>query len=246
MFETEEYEKIILKMINAGQFNDVYNLSKSLYTYEFVSEKLRMTYGQCLVLADENNLAFEVFEKLCEEGYSNYSVFANLFFICFENYDFESAFFYLNELKKYCNKNQLRQLVPFEIYLYTVLGFDCQNICKTPSAFYLKKQIESYSRQRAIDFIKFKNDYIGFYGETNIDELFYGGLDYTAKTERGLQFNPFGFYMNFFDKYYIEASKYSLKITPYKYAEISSLPFSNHICMIKPSKTDKTLKKLAI
>jgi len=248
MFETEEYEKIITKMMNAGQLQDVYNLSKSLYTYEFASEKLRMTYGQCLVLSRENELAFKVFEKLYEEGYINYSILANLLFICFENYDFESVFYYLNELKKFCNKNQLRQLVPFEIYLYNVLGFDSTSICKTLSALYLKGQIESYSKQKAIDFIKTKNNYgyLRFNNETNIDELFYGALDYTVKTERGLQFNPFGFYINFFDKYYIETNKYSLAECPYRYAEVSSLPFSNHICMIAPSKTDKTLKKLTI
>lgn len=248
MFEIDEYEKVINKMIRIGDFKSVFCLSKSLYDYEFVSEKIRMIYGQCLVLMGNNYLASEVFEKLYNEGYHNYYVLSNLLFICFESYDFEGASIYLNELKRFCNRRQLSYLIPFEIYLYKVLGYDTSSICLTKSALYLKNQISCFDRKKAINFIRFKNNYgdFSFDNDCNIEGLFYMALDYVCANDRGLQFNPFGNDICFFDKYYMDFDSFSLVRSPYVYVEISTLPFSNHICMIRPSFKDGTIKKLSI
>ncbi|MCI9586114.1 MAG: hypothetical protein HFH45_05745 [Bacilli bacterium] len=270
MFEIEEYERMIAKMHHNKQFSKMYDLSKNLYTYEFVSEKIRMTYGQCLLLAGENIKANDVFDKLYDEQYRNYHIIASLLYICFEAYDYESALFYLNELKKYCNKKQLSELVPIEIYLYTKLGINTNSICKTKSAFYLRNQINEYSKDRAINFISYKNHYSdnGFNNDINFESLFYSSLNYVVNNERGIQFNPFLQSIRLFDKYYLDingiylgeyqktqpftdfdytkAPTQVVYTSPYQYAEISTLPFTNHICMIKPTTSDKKIKKLTI
>lgn len=269
MFEIKEYERILNKMYHNKQFSSMYDLSRSLYTYEFVSEKIRMIYGQCLLLAGENIKASDVFEKLYDEQYLNYHILAGLLYICFEEYDYESALFYLNKLKKYCNKTQLSELVPIEIYLYTRLGMNTNSICKTKSAFYLKNQITEYSQDRAIDFIGYKNRYsnTGFEGDINFESLFYNAINHVSSNERGIQFDPFLKSIRLFDKYYMDINgfylgeyqrtplltytdypeEYRLQYTsPYQYAEISTLPFTNHICMIRPTTSDNKIKKLTI
>ncbi len=247
LFETEEYEKIIDKFIRQGNLIDAYNLSKSLYSYEFVSEKIRMTYGQCLVLAEENDLALDVFEKLNDAGYVNYFVLSNLLNLSFEHHNHESSLFYLNELKRFCNRKQLLQLVPFEIYLYYVLGYDLNDICRTKSAFYLRNQITSFDQERAIRFIDYQNRYYdGFDNNTNFESLFFSSLNFVVNNSRGLQFNPFIKSICFFDKYYMNIDGFYFGDCNYKVAEISTLPFSNHICMVKPCGGDKSVKKLII
>lgn len=271
MLEIEEYERMLNKMYHNRQFSKMYDLARSLNTYEFVSEKIRMTYGQCLLLAGENIEAGHVFDKLYDEQYINYHILASQLYICFEEYDYQGALFYLNELKKYCNKKQLSELVPIEIYLYTKLGINTDTICKTKSAFYLRNQINGYSKDRAIDFISYKNRYSnnGFEDDINFESLFYSALNHVTTNERGIQFNPFLKSIRLFDKYYmdingaylgeyqpeprfydIEYPKESLGkklyTSPYKFAEISTLPFTNHICMIKPTSSDRKIKKLII
>lgn len=270
MLEIEEYERILNKMYRNKQFSKMYDLSRSLNTYEFVSEKIRLIYGQCLLLAEENVKANYILDKLYDEQYLNYNVIACLLYICFEAHDYESALFYLNKLKKYCNKRQLSELVPIEIYLYTKLGINTDTICKTKSAFYLRNQINEYSKNRAINFISYKNHYSdnGFDNDINFESLFYSSLNYVVNNERGIQFNPFLQSIRLFDKYYMDIngiylgeyqetqsftdfdySKAPAQVvytSPYQYAEISTLPFTNHICMIKPTTSDKKIKKLTI
>lgn len=268
MLEIEQYEKILAKMYRNRQFNDMYALSRNLYTYEFVSEKIRMTYGQCLLLAQENLKASYVFDKLYDEQYFNYHMSACLLYICFEAFDYEAALFYLNELKRYCNKKQLLELVPIEIYLYTKLGINTNTICKTQSAFYLKNQIDHYNKGKAINFIRYYNSYNnGFSKDINFEGLFYNALNFVTSNNRGIQFNPFIKSIRLFDKYYMDIrgtylgeqqNEFLLGNSPleplepvlypslYQYAEISTLPFTNHICMIKPTASDQKIKKLII
>lgn len=271
MFEIEEYERMLSKMYRNRQFSSMYDLSGSLYTYEFVSEKIRMIYGQCLILDMKNDLALDVFERLYDENYLNYHILAGLLYICFESYDYEAALFYLNKLKEYCNKTQLSELVPIEIYLYMRLGLNTNSICRTKSAFYLRNQIRDYRQDKAINFISYKNRYssVGFESDINFENLFYNALNHVAINERGIQFNPFLKSISLFDKYYMNingsylgeyqqtpAITYSdypkelldqaIYTSPYQYAEISTLPFTNHICMIKPANFDNKIKKLSM
>jgi len=110
----------------------------------------------------------------------------------------------------------------------------------------LEKQIDNYDSDKTIKFINFQGNVDEFNLEINTTDLFYGCLNHVCNNDRGLQFNPFYQSISFFDRYYMSIDNYSLIKSKYKFAEISTLPFTNHICMIKPTPSDRKIKKLII
>lgn len=243
MYEIEEFEKMINNLKRQKNYSKLYMFSKNLHSLDFISDEILLTYGQCLILAGEYKEAKNIFEKLYNSNYKNYFVLASLLFLEFENCQWEGALYYVEELKNFCNKKQLCELIPFEIYLYKMNGINSNEICKTNSAIYLRKQIDKYNQDKAIKFINYQNN-MDF--ETNIEDLFYGCLNHVCKTDRGIQFNSFCPSISFFDRYYMNMESYSLVRSKYKYVKISTLPFSNHICMIEPKTHNETIKQLVI
>lgn len=248
MYVIEEYEKMINTLKSHRNYSKLYNLSKNLHNLDFISDEILLSYGQCLILAGEFKDAKCIYEKLYNSNYKNYFVLASLLFLEFENYNWEGAFYYLEELKTFCNKKQLCELIPFEIYLYKMNDINSDKICRTKSAIYLRKQIDEYNKEKAINFIKHQKDISQFYFniEMNVDDLFYICLNNVCNNDRSLQFNPFYPSITFFDRYYANVNDYYLVKNRYKYAKISTLPFSNNICMIEPSTNDESIKKLVI
>ncbi len=237
MDEIKAIEKVIYKLKKNHQYQEVYGLTKRLYESDNASDKMGIIYGQSLLLDGKPEEANRIFEKYYIDNSQNVELLLCLFQIAFEKYDFEGALAYLEELKPFVNKNLFKKLIPFEIYLREVNGLEANAICHTKTTIYLLRQIKKYSDYQAIKFIKDYNlnNAWGFTKETNFEALFYEALHYVLQRKKENCFNPFKLDIDFFDKYYMDISHYSLTYTPFKYAKISTLPFSNHICMISPT-----------
>lgn len=246
MEETKQIEKEIYRLKQKRDYEQVFLLTKKLYADRKCDSRIAMIYANCLIMAGDFKKAEYVINKLYPDYSLEVDIFYNLFNISFESFQFENSEFYLNKLKAITNKNVHINAIPYEIYFANFKRKSSDDICRNPSSKYLDSQIKNYSRDKAIDFIQKQNKVstTRFNQNANITGLFYQSLNYVSGIDRGIQINPLSLKVCFFDKYYMPY--YLEPETPYRFIEISTIPFTNHICMIQPCKSDNHQKKLIL